>query len=398
MRPDFILLEGPSWANENETYAGCVLRVSGSAVAGPDPACALEPAAEFDYFDVQVGSWSDLTLTIRNQTPDLLTTNQFRYLLENPTTDCRLSTIDPADTAGVIGPGESRDIVVRFAPDAGDSFECARSLASLKEPADPADPDIANACPATVTWRGTGVIGAPVWSNCAPGGNSDYRGVFGLSGSEVYVAGDAGVVLASDGNCQWAASGTGFADVNLTDIWAYSDGASKAIWVVGNIPPPPGTYSTTGAILRSDGAQWEEVDEGWIVTYGAVWGSGLDDVYFGGLGVSTDFPNAKHWNGSVVDTLHMSEMGMSPVTGVRGTASNDVWAVLGQSWNPVFRFQGVQWASQSQAFMTKPLHDVWAVQGTGFYAVYAVGEDGAIFHFDGTHWADESIPGSTACK
>jgi len=246
-----------------------------------------------------------------------------------------------------------------------------------------------------VVWRGTGTIGAPVWRSCAPGGNNDWHGVTGRSGSEIYVAGNGGSVLASGGDCQWGAVGTGFADVDLADIWAYSDGASNALWVVGNIPPPPGTFGTTGAILKLDGIQWSKVDEGWLVTYGAVWGSALDDVYFGGLGVSTDFPNAKHWNGSAIDTLHMSEMGMSPVTGVSGTASNDVWAVLGQSWNPVVRFQGVQWASQSQAFMTKPLHDVWAVQGTGFYAVYAVGEDGAIYHYDGNQWTDESIAGET---
>jgi len=370
----------------------CDVVVSGSAAGiGPEPSCALQPSGALDYGSVEVASWSDLTLTIRNETPDLFTTNQFKFILENPTPDCRVFTIDAADTAGVIGPGESKDIQVRFAPDAAGNFECTRSLASLKEPADPSDPLIANACPATVTWRGTGVIGAPAWSTCAPGGTKDWHGVSGVSGSEIYVAGDGGSVIASAGDCQWPASGTVFSDVNLRDIWAYSDGASTVAWAVGNIGASP----PTGAILKWEGGPWNKVDEGWLVTYGAVWGSAFDDVYFVGTGVSTDFPNAKHWNGTAFDTLHISPMGMSEVSGVSGNAANDIWAVLRQPTFSVYHYDGSEWTNETQQWMNKPLHDVWTVAGSGYYQVYAVGEDGAIYHFDGTHWTDESIAGET---
>ena len=396
LEPEFILLDGPAWAGDNETVAGCALRVTGSAVAGPGPACAVQqPDAQRDYGQVPIGSSSDLILTIRNETPDVLTTNQFKYLLTDPSADCRVFTIDPADTTGVIGPGESRDIAVRFAPDAAESFACTRSLASLKEPADPADPYIANACPTTVTWQGSGVIGPPEWSTCAPGGTNDWHGITGVSGSEIYVAGNGGSVIASVGDCNWPASGTVFSDVNLRDIWAYSDGASTVAWAVGNIPPPPGMFGETGAILRMDGALWYKVDEGIFVTYGAVWGSAFDDVYFVGTGISTDFPNAKHWNGTAFDTLHISPMGMSEVSGVNGNAANDIWAVLRQQTFSVYHYDGSEWTNETQPWMNKPLHDVWTVAGSGYYHAYAVGEDGAIYHFDGTHWTDESIPGET---
>ncbi len=361
--------------------------------AAGEAACALSPSEEFDFGDVPPGTYDDLTLTLRNTTPDLLSANQFAYEFRNPSSDCRAFSMNVADSAGVLGQGAAKHITVRFQPDVQGPFECRRELVSLRVPPDAEHPHITNPCPTAVTWRGTGVIGPPVWSTCVAGGNKDLHSVFGLSGSEIYAAGDGGRVLASGGNCQWLATGTGFADVDLRDIWAYSTGGNPAIWAVGNIPPPPGTYRETGAILKSDGGLWRMVDEDGFLTYAAVWGSGVDDVYFAGLGIATDFPNAKRWNGSTLGTLRMSEWGISTVTGVSGTAANDVWAVLGQAFNSVFHFQGDEWQGHTQGFMTKPLHDVWAVQGTGFYGVYAVGEDGAIYHYDGTTWTDESIEG-----
>lgn len=373
----------------------CRIEVLASVVAdAPEPVCDVQPGADFQFGEVEVGEASELTLTIRNETPDLLTTNQFKFLLDDPSPDCRLFTIDPADTAGVIGPGESKDIVVRFAPDADGTFECTRSLASLTEPYDPADPYITNACPTEVTWRGAGVLGAPVWSSCAPGGSNDWYGVSGVSSSLIYVAGDGGTVIASGGGCNWPASGTVFSEVDLKDIWVSTDGADTVAWAVGNIPPPPGMYGETGAILRMDGAIWQKADEGGFVTYGAVWGSALDDVYFVGTGVSTDFPNAKHWDGSAFDTLSI-DWGMSELTGVSGNAADDIWAVLRQQSYSVYHYDGSQWTNETQQWMNKPLHDVWTVAGSGFYHTYAVGEDGAIYHFDGTHWTDESIAGET---
>ena len=390
----------PEWEIVSETTglvtkSFCHLTIGGSAVAGPEPSCALQPGAELDFGEVEARTYRDLTLTISNETTDPLTTNQFRFLIGSPAFGCDHFGIQPADTEGVLGPGESKDISVRFEPDEAGSFECTRALSSLREPADPADPLIADACPADIVLRGTGVAGSLVWSDCSQFDiTEDLHGVYGLSENEIYAVGDAFTVRTSLGACSWidVPGPVEFDNVNLTDVWGISD----EIWAVGNIPPPPGSYSQTGAIFQADISGWTKVDESWMVTYGALWGSAAENIYFVGTGISTDLANTKHWNGTVIDTLSI-DWGMSELTGVHGTASDDVWAVLRQSImsNSVYQFQGTDWAAQTLPFTPSPLHDVWAVNGTGFYAVYAVGEDGAIYHYDGSSWSDESIAGET---
>lgn len=384
LKPEILLLE-----NSGTPPALTVNYAAGEA------ACAVTPGSELDFGDVPLGTHADITLTLHNTTSDTLLANQFHYQFLNSSPDCRLFPMDMADQQGTIGPGASEEITVRFQPDALESFECRRELVSLRIPPNPAQPYITNSCPTEVVWRGTGEIGPPVWSACFPGGSTDLHAVFGLPGSEVYVAGDGGSVLASGGNCQWLASGTVFGEVDLRDIWAYSTGTEKAIWAVGNAPPPTGLYNERGTILKSDGGPWLMVDEAEFLTFASVWGSGLDDVYYAGLGIASDFPNAKHWDGSTLDTMYISDWRVSGVTGVGGTASDDVWAVLEQDAQSIVHFQGVQWVNESPGFLTEPLNDVWAEQGPDFYAVYAVGEDGAIYHFDGTNWTDESIVGET---
>jgi len=382
----------------------CTLTASGTGIPWPEPACALDPGPTFDFGEVEAGDYKELTLTVSNQTPTSFPTNQFLYLLDNPSSDCRFFEIDPADTVGVIGPGGSKDIVVRFAPGAGGNYQCTRDLSSLQYPAVAGNPPITNPCPSTVTWAGTGLLGAATWAECSPSGFAgDLHAVSGLSATEVYAAGDGGQVVRTAGDCSWQAFGTGFDDVNLTDIWVHEEGGEKSLWAVGNIPPPPGLYGGTGAILRSEGGTWSKVDEDGRLTFDAVWGSGLNDVYFAGLGISSDFPNAKHWDGAedqsglLFSGLIISNFGMSEVTSLGGTGATDIWASLLQSYNSVYRFQGGdEWKDWTPTPPTKVLHDVWAVQGDGFYAVYAVGEDGAIYHHDGTEgspWTDESIKG-----
>jgi hypothetical protein len=233
---------------------------------------------------------------------------------------------------------------------------------------------------------------------CRPEITADWRGIFTLSENEVYLVGDGGSVFESAGDCQWAQVGTipgDVADVNLTGIWGYSDGTETSVWAVGNVPPEPGFYQETGAILRWDGIDWTKIDEDGFHTYATVWGSGFNDVYFAGTGIATDFPNAKHWEGTALTTLQISDMGMSKVSGMSGTGSDNVWAVLEQNFNSVFQFQGSQWENKTPPFITEPLNDVWVIPTTLVPTVYAVGDHGGIYRYAGSTWTDESIPSET---
>jgi hypothetical protein len=361
--------------------------------AAGEARCAVTPDSVFSFPETLVGQSTELTVTITNTTPDPRSANQFEYFFHDPSGDCVLFFLEPADSVDVVGPSEPRDIVISFRPDAEGEFECRRELStrrgldglqSLSQP---------HACPSGIVWTGTSSNPTQNWIDCSPEGTNDWHGVFGLSDSEVYVAGTGGTVLSSTGSCDWTPHGTGFATVNLKDIWGTSVGSDRVVWAVGNrIPEPPGT----GTILKYEGGVWEDVDEDGLFNFAAVWGSGPDDVYAAGTGVATDFPNTKHWDGSTFSTLTISWSGTDPVAALSGTEDSDIWAVLRQTPGSVFRSQGSGWQDQTALFMNKPLHDVWARGGDSSHAVYAVGADGAIYHFDpATGWADVSVPGES---
>lgn len=383
------------------TDFGVILEIR---LAAEEPACSLTPGTELNFGDVDVGTESSLPLNLQNITSRPTDANRLAYEFGAASGDCGPFPLNPSDSVGVIGPDETKSIQFVFSPSGLEDFECRRPLISRRVTDDPNLDELAQPCPGEIIFRGSGTRPPFYWESCPPGSNIDWYGVHGLSASEVYVAGNGGSVLVSGGDCQWSPVSPFIIDVNLKGIWGSGAGDQKALWSVGTIPPPQGTFVQSGAILRWANGSWTKVDEGLMDGYWSVWGSGPDDVYFGGLGVSTDFPNAKHWIGSgdTLQVLTISDLGMSKVSGLSGTGPNDVWAVLEQTFYSVYRFQGGEgWENQTQAFVNQALHDVWAIQTDAFYAVYAVGNEGSVYRYYGEGanpepiWSDESIPGET---
>ena len=408
--PDYEILVAPdlSGLSLKSQDDRCTVEVLATGIPAPAAVCALDPpSATVAFGEVEVGSDRWEPLTIRNETPDDIPSNKFLYAFDEGSNDCAVFGFDPPDDAsGLIGPAGtasgSKQILTRFAPDEVRPYECVRGLSTLDAPG--GEP-IPNSCPALVTWRGDGGTGVSPWIDCsAPNFVRDIHSVTGLSTDEVYVAGDGGAILTSTDACQWQSAGTGFSEADLRDLWVSVDGEARAHWAVGNIPPDPGSYQETGVILYSesrDPAAWIQIDEDDLQTFQAVWGSDFDDVYFAGLGVSTDFPNAKRFTGDTQDLAEftISWSGMGTVTGLGGTAPDDVWAVLHESWNAVYRFRGgdptQEWQDMTPPYAPiSPLNDIWVGAGDGFDVVYAVGDDGAVYRYDRQQeqWLDaESI-------
>ncbi|NNM04697.1 MAG: choice-of-anchor D domain-containing protein [Gemmatimonadetes bacterium] len=366
----------------------------GRGLPGPEPACSLIlPGTGFQFGEVRVGATEDLVFTIKNETPVEIPANRFNFLFDNPSDDCDLFAIDP--TEGEIGPGKTKNITVSFTPDGTGTFQCTRDLSSLKVGT---GESIASPCPSQLTWQGIGVVDALQWTACQPAGTTNWTGIFGFSESEVFMFGEEGSALESSGDCQWESVGSIPQDVegvNFTGIWGYSDGTERVVYAVGNIPPEPGFFSETGSIVKWDGTDWAIVDKDGLHTYSSVWGVDPETVYFGGAGVATDFPNAKHWDGSTLTPFQISDMGMSNVTALSGATASEVWAVLDQTFNSVFRFNGSQWENKTPPFITEPLRDVGVYTTTLETEVIAVGQNGAIYHHDGSTWEDVSISGET---
>lgn len=370
----------------------------GTGLPGPEPVCSLIlPGSGFQFGEVRVGASEDLTFTIKNETQTDIPANRFNFLFDNPSDDCDLFTIEPAN--GEIGPGGipggDENITVTFTPNRPGTFQCTRDLSSLKVGT---DESIASPCPAQLTWQGTGVVDALQWSACQPDGTTNWQGVFGFSDTEVFMVGEGASVFQSTGDCEWAAVGMipGEAEgVNLTDIWGYSGGGEEVVYAVGNIPPEPGLFSETGAIVKWDGSDWTLVDKDGLHTYSSVWGADPNHVYFGGTGVATDFPNAKFWDGNTLTPIRISDMGMNNVAGLSGTGPEDVWAMMDEPFSAIYHLTQAGWENGTPSFGIEPVTDGAVYTTTLEREVIAVGHTGAVYHYDGTNWEDVSISGET---
>jgi photosystem II stability/assembly factor-like uncharacterized protein len=218
------------------------------------------------------------------------------------------------------------------------------------------------------------------WYECTatplPGAN--FRGVWAASETDIHVVGENGAAFHSNGGCEWQPMGPGFTDLDLTDVWG---SASNDVWIVAN------SETDVGNIFHFDGSGWSLADQYGLVTYDVVWGSDACNVYFGGLGVSTDFPNATYYDCAQFYTL-VVDMGWDPITGIWGSAKDDVWVVMQQPTYSVWHGDKSGWTNETPAFADAVLHDVW-VASTG--EVFAVGEGGTIYHHDGSGWVDQTI-------
>jgi hypothetical protein len=223
-------------------------------------------------------------------------------------------------------------------------------------------------------WEGTS------WASVESGTTKPLFGVWGSASTDVWIVGDSGTILHWEG-VSWVPIET-FVTSELRGLWGSS---ATDVWAVG------------GQLLHWDGADWAEYAydfQGPAGSFYAAWGSGPDDIWavgewIGGGGWS---PGSRggllaHWDGASWSGPSGSTTTPLPL-GVWGSASNDVWAVADNGG--IFHFDGSKWTSDPHGTYGR-LQGVWGASASDVWAVgYAFDTDacpyapcGAILHWSG---------------
>ena len=202
--------------------------------------------------------------------------------------------------------------------------------------------------------------------------------VWGPNANEMYAVGgnpEVGVVYRFDGT-SWGPEALP-ADTPLLN---WIDGQSGDLWIVGN----------KGVALRQIPSGWERVDTAIDTPLWGVWGAVSDDVWaVGGDPSSGDPPVIAHFDGAT-----WSEVELPPIDRpsralfkVWGSGRDHVFAV-GQG-GVILRYDGITWA-QVPSGTTKDLISLW---GTSADEIIAVGgrSNGTISRYDGVDWTTHVI-------
>lgn len=250
--------------------------------------------------------------------------------------------------------------------------------------------------------------GTTTWMNPLPQGNA-VRGVWSASASEIFAVGDNGTILFSNGATWQLMESASHSD--LEGVWGTS---SSNVYAVGS----------DGVILRYDGNSWllDHIDlEGERLF--TVWGSSADDVYAGGQG-----GQILHWNGA--DWRVQQSGSTSQISSIFGFSGDEIYSVDWSSavlkgdntgWSQFKKFDdtnymfnaiwgssgsdlyvaGVPFGGNCQMFHYDGtdwdcIDDIYtkisSMWGTSVNNIYAVGEKGKIYRYDGSSWEDEGYP------
>ncbi len=193
------------------------------------------------------------------------------------------------------------------------------------------------------------------WHSMENGSRQHLLGIWGSSDTDVYAVGNRGTLLHYDGTA-WSSEKLPI-KVHLNDVWGSS---GSDVYAVGN----------RGTLLHYDGTEWSSEKLPIKVHLNDVWGSSGSDVYAVG-----DRGTLLHYDGA---EWHFIETGSKrKLFGVWGSSENDVY-VVGE-FGVILHYDGVSWG-ETVGVTDEDLHGVWGSSATD---LFVVGKNGSILYNDG---------------
>jgi len=188
--------------------------------------------------------------------------------------------------------------------------------------------------------------------------NEHLWSIWGSSGNNIFAVGTRGTIIHYDGTT-WNNIKTDYNN-NLYDIWASS---SDNVYVVGE-----------GIVLHYNGIKWNKLEIGLSdIIFFSIWGNSPDDIYIAGdSGFILHFDGFK-W------VQHETNV-YSQLWGIWSN-SKDTFAV-GSPWkyqSTFLHYNGHEWKNIKNDYNVH-LWDVWGIDETN---IFAVGDSGKIFHYNG---------------
>jgi hypothetical protein len=151
-------------------------------------------------------------------------------------------------------------------------------------------------------------------------------------------------------------------DMELQAIWGTG---RDDVWAVGGV----------ATALHWDRKRWSQVSGARYPWLGAIWAIGPDNVWALGGGDLVLHRDATGWR----EVRGIPPR--SPLTGVFGSAADDVWVAAEWIWH----WDGRRWSDTERSYQARAL---W---GIGRKDVWAVGS-GPVVHWDGTAWREVEWP------
>lgn len=190
-----------------------------------------------------------------------------------------------------------------------------------------------------------------------------YRGMHGLSATDIWGAGGGGRIGRFDGT-SWSAVSTSIpSSISFRAIWALAQDNVVAFAQLGNV-----------AIY--DGQDWTAQASGSLYDFVDADGDGAGNVWAVG-----EF-GASRYDGQ--DWQHWRSISSEELRGVFALSPTNVWAVGDNT--TILNFDGTDWNVVSPPSDVFPTIDFLAISGSGPADLWIAGDQGRMLHWDGQGW------------